>query len=152
MAKNNKKINGLELFDYKFLYTAYADDTTFFVKNKKLVIEILNTLNEFSIFSGLKPNKSKCEIVGIGSMNGTSMSVKMALCGMKSINLNFETIKILGTHFSYNKKLEQEKNFYEHINKIQNVLNIWRMRDLSLEGKITVFKSLAISKIVHLPH
>ena len=146
MAKNNTNINGLKLFDHKFLCTTYADDTTFFVKNKKSVIEILNTLNEFSIFSGLKPNKSKCEIVGAGSMNG----VKMALCGMKSINLNFETIKILGTHFSYNKKLEQEKNFYEHINKIQNVLNIWRMRDLSLEGKITVFKSLAISKIVHL--
>jgi len=67
------------------------------------------------------------------------IGVKMALCGMKSFNLNFETIKILGIHFSYNKKLEQEKNFYEHINKIQNVFNIWRMRDLSLEGKITVF-------------
>ena len=146
IAKNNTNINGLELFNYKFLYTAYADDTTFFVKNKKSIAEIINILNKFSCFSGLKPNKSKCEIVGIGSLNG----VKVALCGMKSVNLNIETIKILGTHFSYNKELQQEKNFFTHITKIQSVLNIWRMRDLSIEGKITVFKSLAISKIIHL--
>ena len=37
-----------------------------------------------------------------------------------------------------------------HIKKIQNILKIWRMRDLTLEGKVTIFKSLAISKIVHL--
>ena len=69
---------------------------------------------------------------------------------MKAVNLNNETIKILGTHFSYNKVLQQEKNFYHHITQIQNVLKLWRMRDLSLEGKIVVFKTLAISKIIHL--
>ena len=31
-----------------------------------------------------------------------------------------------------------------------NVIKLWRMRKLTLEGKITIFKSLAISKIVHL--
>ena len=30
------------------------------------------------------------------------------------------------------------------------MLRIWRMRDLSIAGKITVFKTLAISKIVYL--
>ena len=128
------------------MYTAYADDTTFFVKDKNSIVEIINTLNIFSEFSGLKPNISKCEIAGIGVLNG----VKEALCGMKSINLNTETIKILGTHFSYNKTIQQEKNFYHHITQIQNVLKVWRMRDLSIEGKIVVFKSLAISKIIHL--
>ena len=28
--------------------------------------------------------------------------------------------------------------------------NIWRMRDLTIEGKILIFKSLAVSKVVHL--
>ena len=111
-----------------------------------LHIEIMNTLKDFQNFSGLKPNKSKCEIVGTGSLNG----VKVALCGMKSVNINIETIKILGTHFSYDKIFQQEKNFFDHITKIKNVLKVWRMRDLSIEDKITVFKSLAISKIIHL--
>ena len=32
--KENKKIKGLSIFNHTFLYTAYADDTTFFLKDK----------------------------------------------------------------------------------------------------------------------
>ena len=38
----------------------------------------------------------------------------------------------------------------KYIAKIENVLKLWRARNLSFEGKITVFKSLAVSKIIHL--
>ena len=43
-----------------------------------------------------------------------------------------------------------EKNFLTAISNIQNVLKIWRMRNLTLEGKVIVFKTLVLSKIVHL--
>ena len=59
-------------------------------------------------------------------------------------------MNILGIHFSYNKKLETEENFIRHVRKIEKVLKLWRMRNLTLEGKITIFKTLAISKIIHL--
>ena len=59
-------------------------------------------------------------------------------------------VKILGNYYSYNEKLEIQENFKRHIIKIEKVLQIWRMRDLSIVGKITVFKTLAISKIEHL--
>ena len=36
------------------------------------------------------------------------------------------------------------------VKNISNVIKLWRMRHLSLEGKITIFKSLALSKIVFL--
>ena len=36
------------------------------------------------------------------------------------------------------------------LQKIENVLKLWRERNLSFEGKIAVFKSLALSKITHL--
>ena len=52
-----------------FLYTAYADDSSFFFKNKKSVIEAFKTLYEFSLFSGPKPNKEKCEVGSIGVKN-----------------------------------------------------------------------------------
>ena len=32
--KENKKIKGLNIFNHTFLYTAYADDITFFLKDK----------------------------------------------------------------------------------------------------------------------
>ena len=74
----------------------------------------------------------------------------MALCGMKCVNLNNKTVKILGVHFSYNKNLEQDKNFFEHIVSIENILKLWRKRQPTLEGRITVFKPLAVSKFIHL--
>ena len=41
----------------------------------------------------------------------------MALCGMKCVNLNNKTVEKPGVHFSYNKNLEQDKNFSEHLSK-----------------------------------
>ena len=67
-TKESKKINGLNIFDKTFLYTAYAEDTTFFLTDTKSVIELMNIFDAFLKFSGLKPNKSKCEIAGIGAM------------------------------------------------------------------------------------
>ena len=105
------EIKGLSLFDYEFLYTAYADDTTFFLTNEKSVMEVMKSFDNFSLFSGLKVNRSKYEIAGIG----TKKRVKVALCGMKSINLKYDFIKILGVCYSYNKEIENEKNFMNHI-------------------------------------
>ena len=74
----------------------------------------------------------------------------MALCGMDCIDLAEDVIKILGIYFSYKKKFEQEKSFLNHIVKIQNILKFWKLRNLTIEGRIIVFKSLAISKLIHL--
>ena len=110
------------------------------------MIEVINAFHKFSLVSGLKPNEAKCEIAGIGVLKG----VPLALCGMDCIDLTKKTIKVLGIHFSYNKKLETEENFIRHVWKIEKVLKLWRMRNLTLEGKITIFKTLAISKIIQL--
>ena len=80
-------------------------------------------------------------------------SSEKGYCGTQwhqCINLKKDSIKILGIHFSYNKKLEQEKNFEFDISKIVNVLKLWRIRNLAIEGKIIIFKTLAISKLVPL--
>jgi hypothetical protein len=45
-----------------------------------------------------------------------------------------------------------EKNFLVTVENIEKLLNVWRQRDLTLEGKIIIFKSLAISKIVHVAY
>ena len=47
---------------------------------------------------------AKCEnLSGIDVLNG----VKVALCGMKSVDLSKDSVKILGTYYSYDKELEQ---------------------------------------------
>ena len=72
----------------------------------------------------------------------------MAVFGVRCIDLNIDTLKILGTQFSYNEKLREDKNFYKIVTDMQRVLKIWKMKKLTLEGKIDIFKTIAISKIV----
>ena len=146
LIKNDLNIKGIEIFQYCYLYTAYADDTTFFLKDENSIVHLSKKLKLFSDFSGLKPNTTECEVTGIGVLKG----VQVAVCGMKCIDLRNEAIKILGVYFSYNQKIKDDKNFYNIISNIQGVLNLWRMRNLTLEGRIVVFKTLAISKIVFL--
>ena len=43
-----------------------------------------------------------------------------------------------------------QKNYCKAITSIHGILKLWRMRNLSTEGKIVVFKTLAISKLVYL--
>ena len=69
---------------------------------------------------------------------------------IKSIDLTTDAIKILGVHFSYNDTLKVQNNFLDTVKSIQQVLRFWNSRMLSLEGRIIIFKTLAISKIVYL--
>ena len=57
--------------------------------------------------SRLRPNFSKYEIAGIGLLK----DAKMALCGLKSLHITKENIKILGVHISDNKKRQDDINF-----------------------------------------
>ena len=148
-VKNNPKNTVSKIFTNEFLYTAYDDDTTFFLKSRISIIELMNELNiKYLIlildFSGPKPKKKKCKIAGIGVLN----RVQMILCDMKCVNLNNETVKILGVHLSHNKNFEQDKNFCEHIVKTENDLKLWRMTQLTLRGRIMVFKSLIASEVI----
>ena len=56
--------------------------------------------------------------------------------------------KYLNNYFSYNKKLKGEKNVYNFLTDVQHILKKWKMRKLTLGGKIVVFKTIAISKTV----
>ena len=86
------------------MFTAYADDSTFFLGDSNSVKNLIKT---FSQFSGLKTNISICEIAGIYLLKGTVETV----CWLKLVDLTVDTIKILGVHFSYNKEAQIRKNF-----------------------------------------
>ena len=84
--------------------------------------------------------------LGIGALKG----VKVAICGIKCIDLNKEAIKILRVSFSYDKNLLLGNNFRKTILNIEKILEMWRRRNLTLEGKIIILKTLALSKITFL--
>ena len=42
LMKENKDIHNMIFYDHTFLYTAYADDTIFFLKDKESVKVVMN--------------------------------------------------------------------------------------------------------------
>ena len=100
VIKSNKNIEGLNIFNHEFIYIAHADNTTLLLKDKISVFETLNIFHKFSVVFGISPNTTKCEIAGIAALKGVNATV----CGTKCLDLTKETMKILGAHFSYNKK------------------------------------------------
>ena len=54
------------------------------------------------------------------------------------------------SEFIFRTVLNMEKNFFTAISNIKRVLKIWRIRNLTSEGKIIVFRTLALPKIVQL--
>ena len=124
LIKSKPEIEGMTIFDYKYPCSAYADDTTFFLKDIISVKHMVDTFYFFSYFSGLELNLIKSKIASIG----VRKAVQVAVCGMRCLDLNIDTLKILSTHFPYNKQLKQEKN----VTDIQRVLKVWKMRKLTL--------------------
>ena len=74
------------------LYILHTLTISPFLQNEKSTTKALHNFGIVSQFSGLKTNKSKCEVVGIEAMKG----VKVALCGVECVNLLTSVIKILG--------------------------------------------------------
>ena len=64
----------------------------FFLENKESIEDLVKTFTLFSSFLGLKRNISKCEICGLAPLKG----VEMAVCGMQSVDLTRDAIKVLG--------------------------------------------------------
>ena len=60
----------------------------FFLKDVNSIKEMVNSFHIFSRFSGLSPNLTKCEIAGTRILKG----VKVAVCGIHSIDLVLDTI------------------------------------------------------------
>ena len=77
--KKHTEIKDIEVFEHCFLYTAYVEDTAFFLKDAQSIENLVEISNTLSLSSRLKPNLTKCEIAGIVALKG----VQVAVCGMR---------------------------------------------------------------------
>ena len=120
-----------------------ADDTTVFLKNEQAVKNCLHVIKEFGKVTGLKLNMEKTEGLWLG--RGKNRGDNFA-----DINWKNEVVKALGVHFGFNKKEIEEKNWRSKVENVKKILNKWKYRDLSMQGRILIVKTLALSQIVYL--
>ena len=74
---------------------------------------------------------------------------KEAICNLQ---ISDDPVYALGVHFTYNIELSRKKNFFEKLGSLKKTFkSVWSRRDLSIYGRINIFKTLALSKLVFIP-
>ena len=147
MIRQNPNIKGYEIFNTETKITQFADDTTLFLDGSKDSFEYcIRTVLEYAKFSGLAMNFDKTKVMWFGCEHRID-TVYLP-------DLNFEwnpkTFTVLGIEFTVDLKNITDINIENRMNAITYELNQWSKRDLTPFGKVTVIKTLALSKIVHI--
>jgi exonuclease III len=139
-------IEGLSIGNYEYKILQFADDTALMVKNVNSLKECLKVLDIYYKCSGLKLNKSKTVVVTLGNGDNDNQINNL----LRELNLSIcnDTFRYLGIWFDKDELVMEFKNFRHRLDNIINLLKIWLQRDLSLKGKVTVLKTLAMSQLI----
>ena len=143
---NNMDIKGINIYENEIKKTLFADDATFMTDGTKKSFEaLINTLDNFSYASGLKLNSSKCNVLRSGSLRNSDILF------LKDRNFQWSSdkAKALGVTVHNNKEQFIKENIDKKIEDFDNTLKQWQHKKISLLGKITVIKSLALPKLIY---
>ena len=77
---------------------------------------------------------------------GRNKNKKGNICNISFVQ---EPVKFLGIYIGYDKLTCIKKNWKEKVSKLAHVLKTWEKRNLSFFGKITIIKTLALSKLIY---
>ena len=147
LIRKNQTLKGIIINGKEFRLSQYADDTQIFLDGtEKSLKETLSILNLYYKMSGLKINIEKTRAIWIGAL---SHSVEQ-LCRNQRLDWSQDPFKVLGVTFTTEVFDIWDINSNEIITKIENLCKQWAKRKLTLIGRITIIKSLALSKFTHL--
>jgi len=140
--RNSNSIKGITIGDCNYRVMQFADDTVIMANNLLDIKASLEILEEFATCSGLKVNRDKSLLVQLGINQHLS-------CSYLGLSWCHDEFKYLGITFTMDNLDMEYKNFRHRLEKIKNILKLWRQRDLSLRGKIIILKSLAMAQLIY---
>ena len=142
--KQSKNLKGYNMRKYdkskEIRISQYADDTQIFLSDEKQIPEVISIINEFTRLAGPKLNIEKTEGIRLGTANKTNECIY-------GINIKSDPIKCLGIYIGVNVEQCNKLNWKGPIEQMELLLNTWKRRDLTLFGKITIIKTLCLSKL-----
>lgn len=145
-VRENKNVKPVEIIehDFQLKLLQYADDTLFFVQDENSVKEILNELNKFGKIAGPKINKEKTALIWLGDTSKKYDIKKYDLIWAD------KPVKYLGHYIHSVNDEALNLEWEEKLVKLQKTLDSWSKRNLTIFGRVTVLKCLALSQIIHL--
>jgi len=149
----NKNIIGFEIKgeegNFELKHMSFADDITAICRNIEGIQQIIDEYLNFSQYSGIKLNIDKTEILIIGKVTEAPVTFEIdnSITKIKIIDSN--KVKICGITFSNDPKIAYQDNIKNKIDKLERQLNIWRQRNLTLEGRNLIVKTFGISQLIY---
>ena len=145
--KQNENIRGISIptaketqFEYQEIkISQLADDTVIFVNSVKSGNTALEEIEKFGEIAGPKINLTKTNAIT------TSLQTEC----LSNVQWTTDPVKHLGIYVGKDKRKNENMNWDNKLIKIQSILNMWKMRNLTLYGKIVVLKALVVSQIVY---
>ena len=120
----------------------YADDCILLLNNIDELCTAISILDYFGDVSGLKLNLSKCEGLWLGQYK-----YRQKNCTLLGIRWP-DQIRCLGIYVGYSADKNIQMNWNCKIEKVENILQSWSKRELSLFGRIQIIKTFALSQFV----
>ena len=125
---------------------AYADDVACLIyPDNESLQKIFNHYDNLTNVSGLKLNADKTEIITKGSNTEFRVTYQNQI-----VDINVcEQIKVNGIVMSYNYECARKNNIAKMLSQVELKLRSWSSRNLSLLGKIQIFKTFGLSQILY---
>ena len=139
-----KEIEGFRLpgaGGLQFTVSQYADDATNFVKNERSLCHLLRIVNVYERGSDAKLNTTKSEAMWLGRWRANGASPFGLTWVFK--------MTILGVYFSNGLVSVESDNWQSKLDKLQNVTNLWKQRELSFLGRAMIINVLSASRFWH---
>ena len=135
-------MKGIKIFGNEIKLSQFADDTTLFNADLGSLGKTLKIVEDFGKLAGLYLNVKKTKAIWLGKwMNNKN----------KPLNISWFhcPLNILGIHFPYDEKGNNDLNFSQKIRKLQIKLDVWSSRDLTIFGRVMILTILGLSQLVY---
>ena len=147
MILQNHDVKGYNMLGCEVKISQFADDTSLFLDGtKKSFVSCVNIIDKFSQYSGLHMNADKTKVIWFGAPRPPEVKYLKN----RSFEWNPEYFTLLGVRFSIHIDNITDDNIQLHMDAMRYEIGQWSKRDLTPFGKITVLKSLVLSKIVYI--
>jgi hypothetical protein len=140
--RNNNSITGIKIAGVEFKISQYADDTVLYLNDQHSLQVVLLMLDIFYKCSGLKMNRDKSEAMWIGA----SSNFRHKPYGLKWTDV---LVKTLGIYVGQNKQEMLKANFLEKLDKIENLISIWKKRNLTIKGKVLITNTYLLPQFLY---
>ena len=128
--RQSSGVTGIKIKDVEYLISQFADDTL--DGSRKSFENVITILTEFALWTGLKINYDKSQVVWLGSQKGAATVFLPHL----KLKWNPTRFSDLGIIYSTDLKQIMDLNYNPKIEQIQSLLKNWQGRSLTHSGKL----------------